>query len=141
MIRAAKRCTVHDSFSLSPLPARYPFVARKSRKVNPFYPLLVLVGLAFAITACGFALMMVRGINPTNEVAESEPNGLLLFFQEHGFTALMIELAVLALATLAAITTDELWADRVEVGRRGERESSSPPATTEARNSPPEDEP
>lgn len=88
-------------------------MASKERTKNPFYPLLVLVGLAFAITACGFALMMVRGINATGELDPTAGGGLLQFLQEHGFTALMVELVVLALATLGAITTDEMWAERV----------------------------
>ena len=103
---------------------------------NPFYPLLVLVGLAFAITTCGFAVMMVRGINATSELDPASDGGIIQFFQEHGFTALMIELAVLALATFGAIATDEMWADRVDAtatekvrspGRSSDPHNPSPP--------------
>jgi len=87
---------------------------KKKRRKNPFYPLLVLAGLVFAITACGYALMMVRGINATNTIDPIDSGGLMQFFQAHGFTALMVELAVLALATFAAMATDEMWEDRLE---------------------------
>jgi hypothetical protein len=72
------------------------------------------VGLAFAITACGFAVMMVNDINTIGELdPEGEPR-FIQFFWEHGFAALMIELAVLALATIGAIATDEMWSDRAD---------------------------
>lgn len=86
--------------------------SKKRGTTNPFYPVLVLVGLIFAITACGFAVMMVRGINPASDVDPATASGLMGFFQDHGFTALMIELVVLALATLGAMATDEMWSQR-----------------------------
>jgi hypothetical protein len=108
-------------------------VAPKSpKKRNPFYPLLVVVGLVFAITACGFAVMTVRGINPSNEFDPAIQGGLIPFFQEYGFTALMIELAVLALATFGAIATDEMWADRTDrPGTDVAREQPEPGDTNE----------
>jgi len=94
---------------------RKPLVSRKSRLKNPFYPLLVVVGLAFAITACGFAVMMVRDMSPSAEMESDGGGAMIQFFQDHGFTALMIELGVLALATFAAIATEEFWTDQADV--------------------------
>ncbi len=101
-------------------------MASKSR-INPFYPVLVLAGMAFAITACGFALMMVRGINSSGELDPETATGFIPFLQEYGFTALMIELGVLALATVAAIATDEMWSDRVDQPQH--RPAAETPAT------------
>jgi len=53
--------------------------------------------------------MMVRDINSAGELDPASGGGLTQFFQDHGFSALMIELAVLALATFGAIATDEMW--------------------------------
>jgi hypothetical protein len=105
-------------------------VAPKKRSRNPFYPLLVLVGVVFAITACGFAVMMVSDINSTGELDPASGGGLIQFFQDHGFSALMIELAVLALATFGAILTDEMWADGVDSATT-KGESHGPPPQDE----------
>ncbi len=99
----------------------------KKRTRNPFYPLLVLVGVAFAITSCGFAVMMVNDINSTGELDAAGDSEFIQFFQKHGFTALMIELAVLALATFGAIATDELWTDRVDPATTKREEQGPPP--------------
>lgn len=117
--------------------ARNCSMSSQDRTRNPFYPLLVLVGLAFAITACGFAVMMVRGINPTGEFDAPAGGGLLEFFREHGFTAMMIELVVLALATCGAIATDELWSDRAAAAAK--KELSPDRSNTPGELPPPED--
>ena len=96
----------------------------KQQPRNPFYFLLVLAGIVFTITACGYAVMSVRG---GQGLAEPESDHTLLrFLEDHGFTALMIELAVLALATIAAIGTDEFWMRRhqAETGQRANTEST-----------------
>lgn len=58
--------------------------------------------------------MMVRGINPSSEFTPAGGGGLMQFFQEYGFTALMVELGVLALATFGAMATDEIWQARAD---------------------------
>lgn len=78
---------------------------------NPFYVLLVAVGVLFVLTACAYGLMTLRGIEPAESVA-GEPHQLMELMDRHGFTLLMVELSVLALATFAAIGTDHWWTAR-----------------------------
>jgi len=102
-------------------------VTPKKRSINPFYPLLVLVGLAFAITACGFAVMMVSDSRSTGEFEAAGASGFIQFFHEYGFAALMIELSVLALATFGAMATDKMWTDRVDPAPTKGQERVPPP--------------
>ena len=76
---------------------------------NPFYLLLVVAGIAFALTACAYGVMMVQNLEPPAGGEPAERHGLIVFMEEHGFTALMAELGVLAVATFLAIGTDEFW--------------------------------
>ncbi|MCO6454010.1 MAG: hypothetical protein J5I93_01740 [Pirellulaceae bacterium] len=78
---------------------------------NPFYVVLVAVGVLFVITACAYGVMTLRGIEPA-ESAAGEPHQLMELMDRHGFTLLMVELSVLALATFAAIGTDHWWTAR-----------------------------
>jgi hypothetical protein len=77
---------------------------------NPFYVLLLAVGVVFAITACAYCVMTVRGLEPgANEV------GLMAVMSQHGLTILIAELVGLGVLTVAAIGTDEYWTRRAEV--------------------------
>jgi hypothetical protein len=76
--------------------------------INPFYAALLPAGVAFGLTACAFVVLTVRGSDPQH-AAES---GLIALLARHGLTILMTELAVLAILTVAAITTDDFWVRR-----------------------------
>lgn len=77
------------------------------RKVfNPFYVLLLIVGTAFAITACAYAVMVVQNLEPSRGQPSNE---LLRLMDEHGFTLMMLEIGLLAVTTFAAIGTDTFW--------------------------------
>lgn len=101
-------------------------MARK-KPVNPFYVLLVVVGAAFAVTACAYGVTTMRALRPTRAAAEAPPprSSLTDFLNEHGETLLVGELLLLAVATIGAISTDGYWM------RRGTApptpESSEPP--------------
>ncbi len=84
--------------------------ARK-KAVNPLYPVVVLSGIAFTLTACAYGILMVRTQNPRN-AGSVQDSPLLMFLDKHGFLLLMIELAVLTLASVAAMATDDYWAAR-----------------------------
>lgn len=78
---------------------------------NPFYVVLLVIGVMFVITACGYAVLSVRGVSPSEQVEPMSPAGeqLIEFLDKHGFTTLMVELALLGVATFAAIATDQYW--------------------------------
>lgn len=75
---------------------------------NPFYVLLLLAGVMFAITACAYGLMAFRTFH-AGAAADAEPSGLMRFLEDHGGTVMAWELAALAVATVGAIGTDQYW--------------------------------
>ena len=77
---------------------------------NPFYAVLVVVGLAFAFTACAYTVMSFQNLDPH---AIDRP-GLGQLMKQHGLTILAVELGLLTLLTIAAISTDDFWSKRAE---------------------------
>ena len=73
---------------------------------------LLVVGTVFALTACAYGVMTVRGLDP------QEPNdlGLMGIMSRWGLTILLAELALLAVLTVLAIGTDDFWARRAAAG-------------------------
>ena len=89
------------------MPQKKPF--------NPFYAALVFVGIVFAITACAYGVMTVRLLDPR----AADEGGLTALMNQHGLKMLGSELCVLAVLTVAAITSDDYFV------RRAERTNSS----------------
>ena len=77
----------------------------RAKPVNPFYAVLVVVGVTFALTASLYGVMTVRNLDPR----AAEPSGLIAFMEQHGVTLMVFELGVLALLTFAAIGSDDYW--------------------------------
>jgi hypothetical protein len=94
---------------------------RSKKSANPFYVLLVIAGIAFALTATAYGVMAFREARPV--AANTPPDAgvrrhpLLAWMSEHGETALIAELAVLGVFTFGAIGTDEYW-QRRDAARR-----------------------
>jgi len=90
-------------------------VVTPKKPFNPFYSLLVAVGIAFAISACAYGVMTVKMLQPAGaaEVREAE-GGLLAIMDRWGMTILLAELGMLAVLTVAAIGTDEYWTNRTK---------------------------
>lgn len=80
------------------------------RAVNPFYVLLTLVGVIFVITAFGYWVMAMRiqRFGPDAGLGPDAPR-FMLWLARHGEIAMIVELAVLALATFAAILGDRYF--------------------------------
>ena len=90
-------------------------MAKKSGGVNPFYVLLVLIGIAFTLTACAYGVMAFKVVRTKAEVAaERDGAALLSYLDQHGATLMAIEVALLALCTVAAMATDRYWIRREE---------------------------
>lgn len=87
-------------------------MARRKEAFNPFYALLVVVGVAFALTAFAYGVMALRAVDPRAVAAEGSGATLLEFLDHWGVTLMMGELVVLAAATFGAISTDGYWARR-----------------------------
>jgi hypothetical protein len=83
------------------------------KPTNPFYLALLPVGVLFAVTACAFVVMTMRGLDPQ----QAEETGLVLLMARHGTSILVIELVVLAVLTVAAIASDDFWTRRFEAAQ------------------------
>ena len=78
----------------------------KTTKTNPFYPLLILVGIIFFISATSYGVMAIRETSGTETTANQ--TGLLEFMHHYGDWLLIIEVLLLGFLTVAAIGTDEI---------------------------------
>jgi hypothetical protein len=97
---------------------------RRSQKfANPFYGLLLIAGIAFAMTAFAYGVMAYRdrdtAVSVTSETSETHP--LMLWMSDHGEVALLSELGFLALFTVGAIATDDFWQRRRKSLEQGAR--------------------
>jgi len=77
---------------------------------NPFYALLIPAGLAFVMTVTAYVYMAFLDVNAArNVVAEQAGHPLFVWLRENGTTTVLIELGVLAVLTVGAISTDGWW--------------------------------
>lgn len=106
---------------------------RFKKGFNPFYVLLVVVGTTFCLTACAYGLMAMRSLRPERNVAASAtdqsaarpgPHQLMAFMQRNGERLLFVEVAVLAVAALAAMGTDGYWTRRAAEKDQARREAA-----------------
>jgi hypothetical protein len=93
-------------------------MARKRPFANPFYFLLLVVGVAFLLTASSYGVMAFREVQ--GHSAAASRSGLMTFLDRHGALLMIVELAVLAVASVAAMATDNYWTGRAEDGRAAE---------------------
>ena len=86
----------------------------RSRKfANPFYGLLLVAGIAFAVTAIAYGVMAFRDRDMAAKNAGApDEHPLMAWMSEHGEQALLGELAALAVFTVGAIATDDYWQRR-----------------------------
>ena len=98
----------------------------KTKNKNPFYFLLILVGILFFVTATTYGVMAIRETNrPDDAIGQGvgkqhsvQDGSLLEFMDQHGDRLLIIEALLLGFLTVAAIGTDELTG-------RGENKTST----------------
>ncbi len=85
----------------------------KKKEFNPFYALLIVAGVAFCLTAFLYSILCLRELRP-EEAVNQGPLGtrLMSWLDDHGLVALLVEVAVIAILTVAAIATDEYWTKR-----------------------------
>jgi hypothetical protein len=83
----------------------------KSKPTNPFYVLLVLAGVAFAVTACAYGVMAFTELRSPG-APSAEPHPLLVFMDKNGVKLMLAEVAVLALATFGAMGLDSYWTNQ-----------------------------
>ena len=89
-----------------------------TKMINPFYALVVIVGVLFTIAACAYGVMTIRELDPhavgAAELHREGGHPLMRFIDQHGLTIMVVQLALLAVATLSAMLTDEYWTRQAE---------------------------
>jgi len=78
----------------------------RRRRPNPFTVLLGVAGIAFTLTASVYCIAVLRGVRA--ETARQSPHGLDRIVSRYGTTALVVELLILAVATVGSIAVDEM---------------------------------
>lgn len=95
---------------------------RNDKFANPFYGLLLIAGIAFAVTATAYGVMAFRDARPpaAGAAANSAPaeHPLMAWMSRHGEKMLLAELMLLAVFTFGAIGTDDYWQRRNTPQRR-----------------------
>lgn len=79
------------------------------KRRNPFYILLVPLGVAFVVTASAYYVMAFQSVSPVRDAAGNQTHPLFKWLRAHGDIAILGELAGLAVLTVAAIATDHIW--------------------------------
>lgn len=78
---------------------------------NPFYVALVLVGIAFCLTASAYGVLIYREMHGPVD-APADASSLLRWMGLHGEKMLVGEVLLMALTTFGAIKTDHYWQAR-----------------------------
>jgi hypothetical protein len=99
-------------------------VSRQRDAFNPFYPLIILAGVAFALTACAYGAMTVVSLRGA-EHGERVATGFVSFMNAYGGRLMAIEVGVLAVVSIAAMTTDEWWRARADRSRSTDRHDTT----------------
>ncbi len=83
-------------------------VASEKRRINLCFGLLLVVGVAFCITACSYFVLALRDVRSVEVGPAAGParSALMDFIDAHGVKLMTGEIAALAVLTVAAIATD-----------------------------------
>jgi hypothetical protein len=82
-------------------------VAKTKDPFNPFYVLVVLLGVVFAVTTFAYGTMAYRATSPAAAAADQGP-GLMSLLDHYGVQTMGVELALLGAATAGAMCLDRL---------------------------------
>lgn len=87
-----------------------PPAAKKAK--NPFYALVLIVGISFLLTACAYTVLAFLDVQGHRETAAQ--SGLLNFLNEYGIAVFSVELGALCVAMVAAFATEDYWQRRFD---------------------------
>ena len=94
---------------------------RSDKFANPFYSLLLMAGISFALTATAYGVMAFREARPVPfeaaavDTERKIEHPLMAWMSEHGEATLLTELGFLAVFVFGAIGTDDYWQRRTVV--------------------------
>jgi CDP-diglyceride synthetase len=88
---------------------------------NPFYTLLIPMGMVFVVTVFAYGFMAFLEVNATNPEAQAQArHPLFAWLNKNGTETVLWELAVLGVLTVGAIGTDHWWTNDKVPPRNGE---------------------
>ena len=96
----------------------------KRQASNPFYVVLMVVGVAFALTASAYGWSARLKLDP--ETFDRNP-AFIALVDRYGMLSMIVELGLLTVLTFLAIGTDEFWERRAS-GKRDEDAEQRPQA-------------
>lgn len=77
------------------------------RRFNIFYALLLVVGVAFCLTACSYFVLALRDVRTVQLGAEATARTSFMdFIDQHGVKLMAGQIVALAILTVTAIATD-----------------------------------
>lgn len=80
------------------------------KHINPFYILLIPVGVVFTVTAAAYVMMAFTVAHAVQgQAGRHAGHQLIQWLRLHGDVALLVELAILAVLTIGAIVADRWW--------------------------------
>ncbi|MCE9543927.1 MAG: hypothetical protein K8T25_00140 [Planctomycetia bacterium] len=97
---------------------------------NPFYALLVIAGVVFAITACAYGVMAFRQARPDSQALATSDTSLMGILDRHGIWILGGEVLLVGVLTIGAIGTDSYWQSKVEQQKTASQLPNSPSSST-----------
>ena len=89
---------------------------RRRPFANPFYVLLMIVGVAFVLTACAYGWSARLKLDPETF---DRNEAFIALVDRYGMSSMIVELALLTVLTFLAIGTDDFW-ERRNSPRAGE---------------------
>ena len=97
-------------------------MAHRKEPINPFYIILIVVGVVFVITACAFTLLLLQQNRTTSSGAFSGSSPLMQFLRDRGMLLMGVEVIALGLASAGAMWLDS-WRSRHDLAtaNRGSR--------------------
>lgn len=105
-----------------------------TKATNPFYVLLMVAGTAFALTACAYGVMAVKMLDPAQVAQEGDSSRFFVeTMDRHGLWIMLVELAVIAVCTVAAIASDGFWSRRAKARRAESPDLSAAASSGEER--------
>lgn len=99
-------------------------MARLKEPINPFYLLSGIFGAGFTLTACAYCVFMYVSNKPTTLGGDAHP--LLRLMEQHGLTILAVQVVVLGIVSVAAITLDHCRGRRLAKEMRARSAAASP---------------
>ena len=97
-------------------------VKSRLQLANPFYVALLVVGVAFALTASGYGWSARLKLDPETFDRNA---AFISLMDRYGMLSMIVELSLLTVLTFLAIVTDDFWEKRAQRASGGAKNDES----------------